>query len=385
MNLNPVGWASSSVRVVARLFNSTGNSAVPVIAIRAEDASSRQAPAGYNDADVALVAKGNGATLAQVPDGTTVGGDKRGDYATDLQKKRSSVSQVASGSYAVVGGGNGNNASGINATIAGGANNTVIGNYATTGGGYNNSPGGVYATVGGGSSNIGSGNYTFVGGGSSNSAGSSYVTVCGGSNNQASGSYSFVGGGQFNIISSDRASIVGGLFNAANGSYSFVSGGVNGNTRNITGYHVFPACNSPIINLSGVTQSALLLLGRETTDATATVLTSNSSAATTTNQVILPNNSAYSFSGEVIAGVTGGGDTAAWNFKGAIKRGATAASTAIVGTVILDRIAYNTGAAGWIVAVTADTTNGGIAVTVTGAAATTIRWVCTINTTEMTY
>jgi hypothetical protein len=38
-----------------------------------------------------------------------------------------------------------------------------------------------------------------------------------------------------------------------------------------------------------------------------------------------------------------------------------------------------------VVAVTADTTNGGIAVTVTGAAATTIRWVCKINTTEMTY
>jgi hypothetical protein len=43
------------------------------------------------------------------------------------------------------------------------------------------------------------------------------------------------------------------------------------------------------------------------------------------------------------------------------------------------------GAATWVVAVTADTTNGGIAVTVTGAAATTIRWVCKINTTEMTY
>jgi len=137
--------------------------------------------------------------------------------------------------------------------------------------------------------------------------------------------------------------------------------------------------------LQGRTQSGLLLLARQTTDATATVLTSNTSAASTTNQVILPNNSAYSFSGEVIAGVTGAGNTAAWNFKGAIKRGANAASTAVVGTVVLDRIAYDTGATAWTVAVTADTTNGGIKVEVAGAAATTIRWVCKINTTEMTY
>jgi hypothetical protein len=36
-------------------------------------------------------------------------------------------------------------------------------------------------------------------------------------------------------------------------------------------------------------------------------------------------------------------------------------------------------------AITADTTNGGIAVTVTGQAATTIRWVVQIETTEVTY
>jgi hypothetical protein len=128
-----------------------------------------------------------------------------------------------------------------------------------------------------------------------------------------------------------------------------------------------------------------LLLGRQTTDATATVLTSDTSAASTTNQVILPNNSAYSFSGEVIAGVTAAGATARWTIGGAIKRGADAASTTMVGTPTVTRT-HNDGASNsWVVAVTADTTNGGIAVTVTGAAATTIRWVCRIDTTEMTY
>jgi hypothetical protein len=141
----------------------------------------------------------------------------------------------------------------------------------------------------------------------------------------------------------------------------------------------------PIADALGISQSALLLLGRQTTDATATVLTSNTSAAGTTNQVILPNNSAYSFSGEVIAGVTGGGNAARWTINGAIKRGANAASTTMVGTATVTMSHFDVGAAAWVVAVTADTTNGGIAVTVTGAASTTIRWVCKINTTEMTY
>jgi hypothetical protein len=129
----------------------------------------------------------------------------------------------------------------------------------------------------------------------------------------------------------------------------------------------------------------MLVLGRQTTDATATVLTSNTNAATTTNQVILPNNSAYYFRGEVIAGVTGAGDTKGWYVEGVIKRGASAASTALVGTPTATSLYADTGAATWSIAVTADTTNGGLAITVTGAAATTIRWVAQIRTTEMTY
>jgi hypothetical protein len=194
-----------------------------------------------------------------------------------------------------------------------------------------------------------------------------------------------VGGGVSNVISSNYSGICGGSNNTANGENSFISGGSYGNTRSITGYHVFPACSAPISSAAGRTQSALLLLGRQTTNATATVLTSNTSAAGTTNQVILPNNSAYYFKGSIIAGVTGAGDSKAWTFEGAIKRGANAASTSIIGSVILNVIAQDTGAASWEVAITADTTNGGIAVTVTGAAATTIRWVCKIETTEMTY
>jgi hypothetical protein len=170
-----------------------------------------------------------------------------------------------------------------------------------------------------------------------------------------------------------------------NGQYSASMGGSFGNARSISGNHVFAANVNPIAQASGITQSALLVLAVQTTDATATALRSDSGAASTTNQVILPNNSAYFFTGEVVSGVTGGGNTKGWTIEGVIKRGANAASTALVGTPTVTSMYADVGAATWAIAVTADTTNGGIRVTFTGQAATTIRTVCQIRTTEMTY
>ena len=351
--------------------------------------------------DVVLLAKGTGATLAQVPDGTIAGGNKRGIYATDWQKSRAIATQVASSYYSTIGGGYANVCSSGYSVVAGGDSNTASTNeYATIGGGSGNQCSGNFGTISGGQSNNVSNTRAAISGGFANTASATNAVVCGGQSNTASGTNSFVGGGNGNTASGSRAAvsagftnnasatsatIAGGDNNIANGQGSFVSGGYRGTARGIQGYHVFPACNEPIAAASGVTQSALLLLGRQTTDATATVLTSNSSAAATTNQVTLPNNSAYFFKGSCIAGVTGAGDTKAWEFRGAIKRGANAAATSIVGSVIKDVIASDAGASTWDITITADTTNGAIAVTVTGAASTTIRWVCKIETTEMTY
>jgi hypothetical protein len=55
------------------------------------------ASAASTNADVAFVAKGTGATLAQVPTSTIAGGNKRGSNATDWQKERTAATQVASG------------------------------------------------------------------------------------------------------------------------------------------------------------------------------------------------------------------------------------------------------------------------------------------------
>lgn len=381
MNLNTAGWASRALAPLLRVVRGATNATVPVIAI-SEPVNSETA--ALVNADIALVAKGTGATLAQVPDGTAAGGDKRGQYATDWQKQRLGSTRVASGNYSTIGGGYTNTAAGLRATVAGGNDNSASGQD---------------SAVCGGNDNVTSSNFSFIGGGQTNRAQTNtHAAVCGGSTNTASGQYSFVGGGfantasgQYSLVaggfsqaaSGVNACIVGGESNTANASHSFIAGGRRGFTRSIVGYHVFPACNIPLFNAQGATQAALLLLARQTTDATPTVLTSNTSAASATNQVILPNNGAYSFSGEVIANVTGGGNTARWTIDGAIKRGANAASTAMVGTPTVTMTHFDAGAATWVVAVTADTTNGGIAVTVTGAAATTIRWVAKIETTEM--
>jgi hypothetical protein len=390
MNLNTGGWASPLLRLVARLRSDGLNSTTPVTEINGGTISA-------TNADIALVAKGTGATLAQVPDGTIAGGNKRGTGATDWQKTRVNAAYVASGVDSTISGGKNNTGSGLNATVAGGNSNTASAQDSAVGGGFGNNASAQQSAICGGNGNTASSTYSFVGGGQNNLAQTNtHAAVCGGSTSTASGQYSFVGGGLSNVASGSRSSIAGGDTCTASAIYATVCGGwqntSDGNSSLVTGKRstargiesnfVFGGASLP--NL-GNSQASFLVLGVATTDATATVLTSNQNAAGTTNQVILPNNAAYSFSGEVIAGVTGAGNSARWTINGAIKRGANAASTAMVGTPTVTMTHNDAGAAAWSVAVTADTTNGGIAVTVTGAAATTIRWVCRIDTTETTY
>ena len=272
--------------------------------------------------------------------------------------------------------------------VVGGGNNQATGSYSFIGGGGDagtaanrNVASGDWSVVCGGTKNTASGIGAFVGGGGVYGDGSVYP-------NSAAGNGSFVGGGISNTASSGSAGtvVVGGYSNTVNGAYSSILGGYNGTARSIQGNFVMPACVGPISTAAqGYSQAALLVLGKQTTDATPTVLCSNGSAASGTNQVILPNNSAYFFTGEVVSGVTGGGDTKGWSIEGVIKRGAGVATAALVGTPTVTSLYGDAGAATWALAVAADTTNGGLKVTFTGQASTTIRTVCQIRTTEMTY
>jgi hypothetical protein len=133
----------------------------------------------------------------------------------------------------------------------------------------------------------------------------------------------------------------------------------------------------------GDAQTGTFVLLSDTTDATPEALTTNNGTAGTTNQIILPNNSAYAFHGTIVARqqASGGTACAAWKIEGLIRREGSAGTTVLVNsaTTILD----NTPA--WGMALSADTTNGGLKIEVTGAAATNIRWVATLNTSEVTY
>ena len=216
-------------------------------------------------------------------------------------------------------------------------------------------------------------------------ASTSFAIALGGGFSAASGNYSGVFGGANNTASSDGAATLGGGTNTASGVNSAVISGNNGTTRAIAGSIVSAASDNPISSTLGINQLAMLILARQTTNATATVLASDSNAAASTNQITLPNNSAYYFRGEVIAGKTAAGDTKGWFIEGVIKRGANAAATSIVGTATVTSSYADAGASTWTVAVAADTTLGCLKITVTGQAATTIRWVAQVRTTEMTY
>ena len=264
-------------------------------------------------------------------------------------------------------------------------------------GGGNNQATGSYSFIGGGGDagtaanrNVASGDWSFVGGGNKNIASGLNSVVVGGGNgtssysNTASGQNSTIVNGLSCTASGAVAFIGNGYSNNANANHSAIVAGTSGTTRSIVANQVYPACDNPITTAQGCTQAALLILAKQTTDATATVLTNNGGAASTTNQVILPNNSAYYFFGTIVAGVTGGGDSKGWRVEGLIKRGANAASTTLVGSTVTSMYA-DVGATTWTIALSADTTNGGLAVTFTGQAGTTIRTVAKIETTEMTY
>ncbi|MCX8135211.1 MAG: hypothetical protein N3D18_14770 [Roseococcus sp.] len=285
--------------------------------------------------------KGTGALIAQFPDNAVGGGAARGANAVDLQTTRTAATQVASGANAVIAGGSGNTASGSGAIVVGGTTNT------------------------------------------------------------ASNTNSVVVGGQSNTASGLRAVVVGGQSNTAGGNDSWCPGGFWGTARGLYG-RGFWAANR--FSTAGDAQAGEFLARIQTTDATPARLTQDAGAPATNNTLNLPNNGTYRLKLLVVAQQTGGsagtvGDCASWECDVLIKRGASASATALVGgrtvnnTPAIAAITAGTpfapgmrdaGAAGWTLTLAADTTNGGLAITGTGEANKTIRWVARAMSIEVT-
>jgi hypothetical protein len=112
-----------------------------------------------------------------------------------------------------------------------------------------------------------------------------------------------------------------------------------------------------------------------TTDDTPTVLTNDGDPLT------LENNSAWTFDILVTAKRVGQAEAAAYSFTGLIRRGASAAATVLV---FVQKTTMAEDTSSWDVAVTADTGDGSLAITVTGVAAQTIKWQAAVSAAEIT-
>jgi len=219
------------------------------------------------------------------------------------------------------------------------------------------------------------GSYTIALSRNSRATNTSAIAI--GDNSSATGVES-VSLGVSNTASGSRSNVTGGELNTASASYSRVGG-----LRGVSSIKSKDVWSAGRFSSNGDAQTGTFVLRSDTTDATAEALTSDNGSATTDNQILLPNNSAYAFHGTVVARqqASQGTACAAWKVEGLIRREGSAGTTVLVNsaTTVLD----NTPA--WGMTLSADTTNGGLKIEVTGAAATNIRWVATINTSEVTY
>ncbi len=246
--------------------------------------------------------KGTGAISGQTADSTTAGGNARGSNAVDWQLSRTTAAQVASGS---------------NATVAGGANNTASGNFS-------------------------------LAAGSACTASATYAVAL-------------------------------GRGNTAN-AIAALATGQNASAHALYGARVHAAGN---IAASGDCQLGDYVLGGRSTAGAAVRLTADGAAAGSANIANIPNNTAWCGTIIVAARDTSTGNCARWSIPFGLGRQATAASTTLAtGTVEFFNI-IGTVAAGANLALSADTTNGGLNLTFTPANSNTWDIAAVIRTAEV--
>jgi hypothetical protein len=277
----------------------------------------------------------NGAITVPDASGATAG-NARGNYAVDLQAKRNSSTQVASGQNSVAMGGY-NSASGSYSVAIGNTNNTggndsvALGILNGTGGGYSISMGGA---------------------------------------NYSSGSYSAALGG-FNHASG-RSSVAVGYHNLSNhnGELSF---GPNGKSW----------------------QSSALSAGVKTTTATQTELTMDGNppnsyslgANPNTNRLLLEEKT-YACTATITARQSGGSNVAMWRRQFMVSVDTNDTGTlSVVQTIGTDIVPNGWSSVAVNIALVTNGTSGNpnvLQVLVTGLASTTINWAATIEATIIT-
>lgn len=294
-----------------------------------------------------------------------------------------------------------NSCSGLNSNSFG-KSNTSSSAGATTIGDSNTASGSKSVSLG--TSNISSGSYSYSMGYGNTAAGYNGVVALGWSNTISAGaSYGAFAAGMQNGVSGVGFAI--GVQNSVSngcaiGSTNTASSGVALGTSNtvdaggstaigkqasVFGIKGRVAYSAGQVSSLGDSQASKFILQRRTTDATATTLISDAVASPTpylSNQVILSNNSAYGFTGTILAKQAGSTNAAYWKVEGLLVRGASAGATVLLSPTIT----LVSNVPGWgTPTLAADTSNGGLQIQVTGAAATNIQWTAVIETTEVIY
>jgi hypothetical protein len=250
------------------------------------------------------------------------------------------------------------------------------------GGSYDTGPGspknkGIYSHTEG-SGNTASGNYAHAEGQSCTASGD--CSHAEGNNTVASGFYSHAQGAS--STASANYAHAEGNGGTASGNFSHVEGFQGAAPR-----YAQHAKASGQFAAIGDAQLASFVARRSTTDATASILSFDGSgtvvtSGATTNVLTLAVARALKFRVEVIARRTDvEGTVAGWTIEGVLAR-ETSGNVRIVGSTVTTKW-YDSGAANWTVTATADTTNQCLAITATGEAAKTIRWVAALYTVEV--
>lgn len=415
------GWVTSAGGLT--YFTEARSTTAPNTATNVDSLSAGTGLSTTN-VDIAIVPRGTGAFQLAIPDNTTTGGNKRGQYAVDLQLIRNTNTQVASGLYSLILGGVNNTSSSTGSSVLCGAGNTSSNTYSISGGISNISSGAYSLSLGrsntssgdssvslgyicssigtasftAGQSNTASGNSSIAMGASNTASSTSSVAM--GQSSIASGAYSTAIGlqntasntyniaiGYANNASGSQATAIGsanasnasnsvsiGTSNTASGSYSFAIG-QQANTLSQYGRIAF---SSGAISSSGDIQKSFYILKGISSSASAKTLTLDNVSAS----IVLQNNNVFRFKGSIIGKQSGSTNVAAWDVDGLIVRGANAAATTLAISNVT--LVQNTPAWG-TPTLTADTTNGGLTVNVIGASATNIQWIADIQTSEVIY
>jgi len=285
--------------------------------------------------------------------------------------------------------GNNSQATASNATAIGGATasasySTSIGKtsgnngaVATTGNaamalnGYASGAASFAAAIDNNTSSYGATGANSVSIGNSTKADGANAVAIGSSFTRASGSLSLALSRDSHASGTRSVAIGGG---EAEGESSFALG-LNAKTE-VYGKFAYASSRFSAV---GDAQGGQFILRADTTDATATVLTTNNGSASTDNQIIAASDTCITFDGTITAMQNGAQAYASWKIEGLLVNDGGTTTLANSATTVIQN------SSGWGMALSADNTNNALAITCTGEAAHNIRWVANIRTTEVTY